>query len=83
LDLPHLQMRRLDVLLSGVRRTCADGLSLILLLACATYLYVATRTVYGDTGVVRVLKVTALTLAVACIVLGYRFVLLPITLYNT
>ena len=44
---------------------------------------VATGKVYGATGVSRVLKVVALTVAVASIVLGYRFVLLVITLYTT
>ncbi len=46
------------------------------------YLHVATGNVYGGTGASRVFKVVALTLAVAGIVLGYRFVLLLITLYT-
>ena len=57
-------------------------LSLINLAACATYLYKATGTVYRASGAVRVIKVLALALAVAGILLGYRFVLFLITLYT-
>jgi hypothetical protein len=60
-----------------------EVISIALLLACATYLYVATGAVYRAKGAGRVLKVAALTVAVAGIVLGYRFVLLVITLYTT
>ncbi len=59
------------------------AVSVALLLACGMYLHVATGEVYGATGASRVLKVVALTVAVAGIVLGYRFVLLVITLYTT
>jgi Protein of unknown function (DUF3667) len=59
------------------------AISIALLLACGMYLHVATGKVYGATGVSRILKVVALTVAVAGIVLGYRFVLLVITLYTT
>jgi hypothetical protein len=59
------------------------AISIALLLACGMYLHVATGKVYGATGVSRVLKVVALTVAVASIVLGYRFVLFVITLYTT
>jgi hypothetical protein len=58
-------------------------LSIAALVACATYLYIAAGTVYGARGVIRILKVLPLTLAVAVIFLGYRFVLLLITLYST
>ena len=65
----------------------SDGLdqviSLTLLLVCGMYLHVATGEVYGAHGASRVLKVVGLTLAVASIVLGYRFVLMLITLYTT
>ena len=57
--------------------------SIALLLACGMYLHVATGKVYGANGASRVLKVVALTATVASIVLGYRFVLLLITLYST
>jgi len=39
--------------------------------------------VYGAGGIRRVLKVVVLTVAVATLVLGYRFVLLLITLNST
>ncbi len=51
--------------------------------ACAVYVYLAVRPVYGASGVHRVAKSFALALAVAAIVLGYRFVLFFITLYGT
>ena len=60
-----------------------DAISIALLLACGMYLYLATGEVYGATGTSRILKVVALTIAVAGIVLGYRFVLLVITLYTS
>jgi hypothetical protein len=59
------------------------AISIALVIACATYLWVAVTKVYGTAGVARVLQVAALTLAVVSIVLGYRFALLPITLYTT
>ena len=60
-----------------------DGISIALLLTCGWYLHIATGTVYGSHGASRVLKVVALTVAIASIILGYRFVLLLITLYTT
>jgi hypothetical protein len=38
---------------------------------------------YGSRGIRRILEIIPLTLAVAGIVLGYRFTLLLITLYTT
>ena len=77
---------RVDAWLGGAG-FLSDGLdrviSLTLLLACAIYLYVATGTVYGAHGALRVFKVSTLTLAMAAIVLGYRFALLIVTLYST
>jgi hypothetical protein len=67
-----LASNRIDNILSGINLT-----------ACAIYLYVATGKVYGARGVMRIIKVATLTLAAALIVLGYRFVLLLITLYTT
>jgi len=58
-------------------------LSILQLIVCATYLYVAAGTVYGARGVIRILKVVSLTVAVGAIFLGYRFALFLITLYNT
>jgi hypothetical protein len=59
------------------------GLSIVLLLVCAVYLYFATKPVYGGTNAMRSLKVIPLVVAAAGIVLGYRFALLLITLYTT
>jgi hypothetical protein len=59
------------------------ALSIAQLLICAVYLYVAVGAVYGSKRGIRVVQVAVLALAVACLVLGYRFVLLPITLYTT
>lgn len=58
-------------------------LSIALLIGCALYLYVATGAVYGATRISRAFKALALTVGVASIVLGYRFVLLLLTLYST
>ncbi len=51
--------------------------------ACLAYLYAATSPVYAPGRIARVIKAILLTLAVAAIVLGYRFALLPITLALT
>jgi hypothetical protein len=53
------------------------------LAACAAYIYLAIGPVYGATGTLRATKALLLALAVAAIVLGYRFVLFFITLYTT
>ena len=75
-----------DVLLggAGLRTESFDhGLSIIEVRACAAYLYLATGTVYGARGSIRILQVVLLVSAVVSIVLGYRLALLPITLYTT
>lgn len=75
-----------DLLFGGVglASTAFDhAISIGLLVACALHLYWATARVYGATGIGRVLAVALLTVAVAAIVLGYRFILLPITLWTT
>lgn len=51
--------------------------------ASVVYLHLAAGTVYGASGVIRVLKVIALALAAAGILLSYRFELFLITLYST
>jgi hypothetical protein len=58
-------------------------LSMVNLAACAAYLYVAIGPVYQATGGTRVVKAVVLALAVAAIVLAYRFALFLITLYGT
>lgn len=61
-----------------------DGvLSIALVCICAAYLYAATGAVYGDPPVARALKCAALTVGAAAIVLGYRFVLLVLTIFTT
>jgi len=59
------------------------AISVVLLLACGIYLFASTATVYGASGASRVVKALMLTLGVATIVLGYRLVLLLVTLYTT
>lgn len=58
-------------------------LSIIELIVCAVYLYIAAGKVYGARGATRILTVLSLTVAVGAIFLGYRFVLLLMTLYTT
>lgn len=60
-----------------------DVLSIFNVAACALYLYAAIGVAYGAEGWVRVVKVAALTIAVAVVVVGYRFVIFLITLYAT
>jgi Protein of unknown function (DUF3667) len=60
-----------------------NTLSIANLAACATYIYLASGPVYGASGILRAAKALLLALAVAAIVLGYRFVLFPLTLYTT
>ena len=60
-----------------------SALSVVNLVACALYVYLAINVVYGTTGIRRVAKTLILVLAVAAIVLGYRFALFFITLYGT
>ena len=59
------------------------ALSIVELMVCGAYLYIAAGTVYGALGLGRFLKVLALVFSVAVIFLGYRFVLLPLTLFAT
>jgi hypothetical protein len=69
---------------AGLRSARMDNvLTAINLVACAIYLYAAVGTVYGATGLRRVVKTLALTLAVGFIVLGYRFVVFLVTLFAT
>ena len=69
----------------GVRTTSEmldHILSTVLLVACGCYLYVAIGRVYGGTRRARAVRAAGLAVSVAAIVLGYRFVLLLITLYS-
>jgi Protein of unknown function (DUF3667) len=60
-----------------------NALSIANLAIGATYIYLAVGPVYAATGASRVAKAVALAVAVAAIVLGYRFLLFLITLYGT
>jgi hypothetical protein len=69
---------------SGLESSAVDRvLSIGQMLIGGAYLFVATGTVYGSRGARRILTALTLTVAVWAIVLGYRFALLPITLYST
>jgi Protein of unknown function (DUF3667) len=58
-------------------------LTAVNLVACALYLYLAIGPVYAASGATRLMKAALLSVAVAAIVVGYRFVLFLITLYAT
>jgi hypothetical protein len=79
-----LAIAAVDVALggAGLKSAWVDNvLSVFNLAACAIYLYVATGAVYGARGIRR--AVQAIALAVAAIVVGYRFVIFLVTLSFT
>lgn len=81
-----LGLAEVHVLLGGegLRSESFDRtISLVLVVACATYLYVAVRKVYGVKGIAGAVRAGVLTVVVSALVLAYRFSLLPITLYST
>lgn len=68
--------------LGGLEAAAVDNvISVANLLACALYLYAAIGPVYGSRGATRLVQALLLAVAVAAIVLGYRFALFLITLY--
>ncbi len=68
----------------GLQTPLVDtALSIFNLAACALYIYLAIGPVYGAAGGTRIVQTIALAIAVAAIVLGYRFALLLITLSTT
>jgi hypothetical protein len=68
----------------GIDAPAVDNvLSIANVLLCAVYVYLAIGPVYGATGALRIAKTLVLVVAVAAIVLGYRFALFFITLYGT
>jgi hypothetical protein len=70
--------------LGGLDTPMVDNmLSVANLAACAVYLHLAIRPVYGAAGARRVATTVVLALTIAAIALGYRFVLFFITLYGT
>jgi hypothetical protein len=58
-------------------------LSLLNLIACGVYIYLAIGPTYAASGVARYAKAAVLTTAVACLFVGYRFLIFLITLYTT
>ncbi len=60
-----------------------DAFSVTILFGCIGYLYAAIGPVYGATGWLRIVQAFTLTVAAAGILLVYRILLLPITLYTT
>lgn len=69
---------------AGLRSPFFDwGSFLVLFAVIATYLYVATGTVYGAAGLSRALKVALLAVVIAAAVPGYRFLIFLVTLYYT
>lgn len=58
-------------------------LSVINLVACTLYIYLAIGPVYGATGIKRTVQAVVLAFSIGAIVLGYRFLLFLITLYST
>ena len=74
------------MLFGGTRSTSTmlDAvLTVLLVVACAIYLFAAIRTVYGWRGWSRVFAAIGLTAGASAIVLAYRFGLLIVTLYTT
>jgi hypothetical protein len=62
-----------DVLFGGAglaSQKLDNAIAIVLLGLCATYLYLATGTVYGASGAIRVFKAVALVVAAASIFLG-------------
>jgi hypothetical protein len=63
--------------------TLDHAISIGLLFLSAVYLYLSASAVYRDRGAILFVKTIALTFAVAVVLLGYRFMLLLITLHST
>jgi len=75
-----------DHLVGGpaLRSTAFDHvLSALLLAACVAYLHRAVARVYPDKSLHTGLRTAVLGMAIALIFMGYRFILLPITLWTT
>ena len=69
---------------AGLESPGMDALLTVLnLAACAVYLHLAIREVYGARGISRVAASLALAVAILGIALAYRFALLILTLYVT
>jgi hypothetical protein len=75
-----------DTLLGGpglVSQALDNAIAIALLLGSGLYLYFSSGPGYEARGLRRVLQAIALTLAAMVVFLGYRFVLLLITLQTT
>jgi Protein of unknown function (DUF3667) len=67
--------------IGGLQTPAVDTvLSVLLLSACGLYLYLAIGRAYGARGARRIVQTVLLAIAVALIVIGYRFALFLITL---
>lgn len=76
----------IDLLFGGAglaSRILDNAVAIALMLCCAVYLHLASGRVYGGGRAAHLLKTVVLIVAVACIFLGYRFLLLLITLNST
>jgi hypothetical protein len=64
-------------------RVLDNVMAVLCLLACAVYMYIATKKIYDAGGATRVAHVAVMTIGVGTIVLGYRFALFLLTIYTT
>jgi len=72
-----------DALLGGggIDAPVVDNvLSVLNLIACGVYVHLSSARVFGQRGALQIVKAIGLAVAAGAIVIGYRFVLLPITL---
>ena len=70
--------------IGGLDTAMVDNvLSVANLIACAVYIYLSIRPVYGAKGARQIATTVLLALSVAAIALGYRFTIFLITLYGT
>ena len=75
-----------DALLGGggIDAPVVDNvLSVLNLVACGVYVHLSSARVFGQRGPMQVVKAVVLAVAAGAIVIGYRFLLLPITLLLT
>jgi hypothetical protein len=74
-----------DVLLGGAglaSQMLDDSISIGLLVLCTVYLFLAAGTVYQVKGWLRLAKTVVLVLAAVVVFLGYRLLMLLVTLYG-
>jgi Protein of unknown function (DUF3667) len=76
----------IDLLFGGAglaSRILDNAIAIALMLCCAVYLFLAIGKVYGGARTAHLVKTTLLIVAATCIFMGYRFLLLVITLNST